>query len=258
MNSSAPGISRGARPRVATYAERLERSPRRRPTRCADRRRSRSSEILRHAPHLRYLLLVRRVAECFLERRRIPVPHRIRAQQARAYTGGGGFELEPVGLHPEGDRRKKGIDGRECPAGQPRAAEAPQARRSIARRAGRYRRSSAAGDLVEPDAHAAAHRAAVAQLAESRMHLRGGASRPSPRARNPRPNAGVPFGQVFGDRERVPHDGVAVDQARDFAARRNLPEVLPARCLVRSGSKCSVNLISSSRISTHGRSDQDE
>ena len=80
----------------------------------------------RHAPHLKHLLLVRRVAECFVERRRIPFAHRFEPEQARGVFGGSGIERERVGLHPEGDRRKKSIDGRECLAAEPWPAEALQ------------------------------------------------------------------------------------------------------------------------------------
>src|SRR5690606_4699276 len=78
--------------------------------------------------------------------------------------------------------------------------------------------------VVQPHAHAHAHRALGAQVGKAAVHLRGRRSRPGAGARIGRPHLLVALGQVFHDGQRVPHLHVTVHQHRHAPARREALE----------------------------------
>src|ERR1700686_3111563 len=187
-------------------------------------------QVFQHLTHLRYLVGMRWIAQRFLERIGIPLSQSAGAQEVARVCRSRSIEGEAIGLDPKGDRRIEGVDGGECVTGEERTTEAAQTV---------VPKSAEAGEIVlepcrnflEPYAQTATHRTTAAQFAESGMHFRRRAPRPRPRARGDRPDAGVPLGQVFRDGKRIPNHGVAVDQARDFAAGRDLTVALPTRFL---------------------------
>ena len=107
--------------------------------------------------------------------------------------------------------------------------------------------ASAAAGLVQADAHAAIHRAVLAQGGKARVHLRRGATCPCPCASaSLRPDRRMTFGQVLGDGQRIPHHRVAVVQAGHPAVRRKRAERRPVRCPVRTHACRSSNGMPSS------------
>ena len=89
------------------------------------------------------------------------------------------------------------------------------------------------------------------------MHFRSGAPCPGACGCITRPDARMTFGEILRDRKRVPDARVAVDEARHLTVGEKLRNAVKLEPFA-NGVKCSVNAIPSSRISIHGRSDQEE
>ena len=166
---------------------------------------------------------------------------------------------------PAGSRRRSGSGTR--PARRTR-------RRSRTCRTGRSRRHHGGGGTrstfprparcspqgggpgTHVDALAHAHRHVVAQRRE-RVHLRGDRTRPRARDRIDRPHAGMPLGQVLGNRQRVPHDDVAVVQHRHESGRRERL-VRRIRPMPTSATGTSSNGAPDNFATSQPRSDHDE
>ena len=120
---------------------------------------------------------------------------------------------DAVGAKAKRDRRVECIGERQRPAKvRPSYAEAPAPfvpdRGDPIDVRGQSRRPRPHVDPL-PDAH----RHLVAQCRKPGMHFAGDRARPCPRHGIRRPHAGMPLGQVFRDRERIPDHDVAVMQA---------------------------------------------
>ena len=125
-------------------------------------------------------------------------------QQALHIARAGSVDRQAVGLDAKRHRRKECVGCGEILTREERSAKPPQ---------------PVAPEVAEPeqillesvrqrmrlDAHAAAHRAVVAQGGEARMHFRRRRARPGAGAGIRRPHAGMTLRQVFGDRQRIPH-----------------------------------------------------
>jgi len=157
----------------------------------------------------------------------IPRFHGLETQQALGVGIGRRIQPEAIRLDSERDRSEERIDGGERTARQKRAAEAAQP--FVPQRPD-------AGDIAierrrvldEPHPDPAAHGAATAQNIEAGMHLGGRAARPRARGTLGRPYPIMPLGQIFGDGQRVPHHGIAIDQAGHLAGGRYFPVRVPA------------------------------
>ena len=152
---------------------------------------------------------------------------------------------------------KNASDGAEARAGEERPAEPADAvgpeflePREIARE----RRV----DGLERTRMPAVHRAGIAQSQRSpNASRRLARARPGARGGFGRPHAGVALAHVFGDGQRIPDGDAAIDQAGHLAGGRKAAErvgVLRAA----EGDQVLANGMSSSRISTQGRSDHEE
>src|ERR1700682_464522 len=83
-------------------------------------------QIFEHLAQPRYLVVVRWIAQRFLERVGIPFLHGTGAQQAIGVGHRARIEAEAIGLDSKRDRRKEGVDRRECIAREERTTEAAQ------------------------------------------------------------------------------------------------------------------------------------
>jgi len=170
---------------------------------------------------------MRQIADRFLDSVRIPRFHGRKIQQALRIGIRRRIQGKAVGLDSECDRSIERIHGGKCTARQEGTAEAAQPLVPQFSHAGNIA-IQRGGLLEEPHFQAAAHGAAIAQFIEAGVHLGSRAARPRASGAQGRPHPIMPLGQIFGDGQRVPHHGIAIDQAGHLAGGRYFPVCVPA------------------------------
>src|SRR5690606_1962463 len=120
-------------------------------------------------------------------------------------------DVEPVGADAEGHRRIEGVGGGK---GRPRQPWAAETVRSLLENLAEARNvpPQSLGYRLRGHAHADVHRAVVAQGPEAPVHFGDDALCEGARCTVFRPHPPMPFRQVKGDAERIPHRALAVDQ----------------------------------------------
>ena len=179
------------------------------------------------------------------------------ARAAARRNGARGAERQIVGLDAESHRREERV-GRakmRAPArnGPPnRASPSAHKRlepREVALQRGVDRMQADPTPQFMPQVLRSAWKPECISAAALRAQARAAASG--------RPDAGVALAHVFGDGQRVPHRDGPVDQAGHLAGGREARKA-SGFCAPPKGTRISRNGMSSSRISTQGRSDQEE